>query len=85
MGFSIRDARADLLARELAQIEKTSVPEAVLMALEEALLRRHERDSPAATARDILARRGIVPSASARLPLSREDMNFMHERSADDS
>jgi len=60
MTLSIRNSEADALARRLAQIDQTSITDAVVVALKEALDARIRRETPSETARRILARRGLA-------------------------
>ena len=59
MTLSIRNPEADALAKRLARIEDTTVTEAVIVALREAIAARVQRESPVDTARRILARHGL--------------------------
>jgi antitoxin VapB len=69
MTFSIRNPRADALARELAKIDNRTITDAVIVALEETIAnRRKHRDRGAATD-SLLKRYGIELSASARKPV----------------
>ncbi len=60
MTLSIRSPEADRLARELAEIERTTITEAVVIALKDAVKARKPRPDPIDLAASILARRGIV-------------------------
>jgi len=59
MTISIRNPEADALARRLAQLEQTSITDAVVAALREAVDARIRKETPTETARRILARRGL--------------------------
>ena len=59
MTLSIRNPEADALARRLARLEDTTVTEAVVVALREAIATRVHRESPSDTAKKILARHGL--------------------------
>ncbi|HEX7854980.1 MAG TPA: type II toxin-antitoxin system VapB family antitoxin [Sphingobium sp.] len=59
MTLSIRNQEADALARRLAQIDQTTITEAVVTALKEAIQQRVQRESPTETARRLLAKRGL--------------------------
>lgn len=69
MTLSIRNSEADALARRLAQIDQTSITDAVVVALKEALDARIRRETPSETARRILARRGLA-LGKGRQPVS---------------
>lgn len=60
MTLSIRNAEADALARKLAQLDRTSITDAVVVALKEAVQRRVRQERPSETARRLLARRGLA-------------------------
>ncbi len=60
MTLSIRNPEADALARRLADIDRTSITEAVLIALKEAVSARIHKETPSETAQRILAKRGLA-------------------------
>jgi antitoxin VapB len=60
MTLSIRNPEADQLAKRLAKLEDTTVTEAVIVALREAIAARAKREPARETARKILARRGLA-------------------------
>ena len=60
MTLSIRNPEADLLAKRLAKLDDTTVTEAVIAALREAIAARTRREPARETARKILARRGLA-------------------------
>jgi len=60
MTLSIRNPEADALARRLAQIDQTSITDAVVVALKEAIQSRIRQESPSETARRLLSRRGLA-------------------------
>ncbi len=66
MTLSIRNPEADALARRLAKLDDTTVTEAVIAALREAIAARIKRESPTETARKILERRGLRFPADRR-------------------
>ncbi len=59
MTLNIRNEHADALARELAQIDQSTITDAVITALRETIDKRLEEESPRETAVRILARRGL--------------------------
>jgi antitoxin VapB len=59
MTLSIRNPEADALARRLAKLDQTSITDAVVIALREAVNARVRKETPSETARRILARRGL--------------------------
>ncbi|WP_263588875.1 type II toxin-antitoxin system VapB family antitoxin [Sphingopyxis sp. GC21] len=60
MTLNIRNPEADALARRLAQIDQTTITEAVVAALKETLQSRIRHESPSQTAQRLLARRGLA-------------------------
>ncbi len=66
MTLSIRNPEADALAKRLAKLDDTTVTEAVIAALREAIAARVKREAPRETARKILARRGLSFSKDRR-------------------
>lgn len=59
MTLSIRNPEADALAKRLAKLDDTTITEAVIVALREAIAARTRREPAHETARKILARRGL--------------------------
>ncbi len=60
MTLSIRNPEADALARRLAEIDHTSITDAVMVALKEAIDARIRKETPSQTAQRILAKRGLA-------------------------
>jgi antitoxin VapB len=60
MTLSIRHPQADALARRLAEIDGTSITDAVVAALKEAVSARTHRETPTQTAQRILAKRSLA-------------------------
>ena len=84
MTLSIRNAEADALARRLAKMNDTTVTEAVVIALREAIAARGKSKSPTETARKILSRRGLRFSES-RGPVPPEAYhNLDHDLTGED-
>ncbi|MGH6774421.1 type II toxin-antitoxin system VapB family antitoxin [Brucella tritici] len=59
MPLHIRNQEADRLARELARMDHTTVTNAVISALREAIRNRMLEESPQDTAQRILKKRGL--------------------------
>ncbi|WP_395516468.1 type II toxin-antitoxin system VapB family antitoxin [Pseudorhizobium flavum] len=60
MTLNIRNKQADALARELAELDGTTITDAVVNALRETIASRLKNESPRETARRVLARRGLA-------------------------
>jgi antitoxin VapB len=84
MVLSIRNEEASMLARELAKIDHTTVTDAVIVALREAINVRLRREAPSETARKILAKRGLF-FAPNRKPVPPEAYHQLdHDLSGDE-
>lgn len=84
MVLSIRNEEASTLARELARIDQTTVTDAVIIALKEAINMRLRREAPSETARKILAKRGLS-FAPNRKPVPSEAYHQLdHDLHGDD-
>ncbi len=59
MTLYISDPEADVLAKHLAELDETSVADAVIRALKEAIATRAKRESPMETARRLLVKHGL--------------------------
>ena len=68
MRLSIRNPEADALARRLAKLDDTTITEAVIAALREAIAARTRREPSHQTAGKILARRGLAFREGRRPP-----------------
>jgi antitoxin VapB len=84
MTLSIRNPQADSLARRLAEIDETSITDAVIAALEEALARRLAEESPSQTATRILAKHGLafIPERKPAPPEACRELD--HDLSGED-
>jgi antitoxin VapB len=60
MTLSIRNPEADELAKRLAKLDDTTITDAVIAALREAIATRTKRESPRETARKIIASHGLA-------------------------
>jgi antitoxin VapB len=59
MTLSVRNPEADALARRLAQLDQTTITEAIVVALKEAIQKRVQQERPSETAQRLLAKRGL--------------------------
>ncbi|MCF6367838.1 type II toxin-antitoxin system VapB family antitoxin [Rhizobium halophilum] len=83
MTLNIRNKQADALARELAELDGTTITDAVVNALRETIANRLKNESPRETARRILARRGLAFKPS-RQPVPAEAFHELdHEQASD--
>ncbi len=71
MAINITNQEADKLTRTLARIEGVGLTEAVVIAMNEALARRRNQETPLETAARLRAELGIQLSKRARIPLPR--------------
>jgi antitoxin VapB len=69
MVLNIRNARADRLARELAELDGSPITEAVIVALEEAIARRRARETALDAATRLRTRYRIDLADRARKPV----------------
>ncbi|ATU95172.1 type II toxin-antitoxin system VapB family antitoxin [Phyllobacterium zundukense] len=69
MVLNIRNSEADGLARKLADLDGTSITEAVIVALKETIQARRRKEAPSEAARRILEKRGLS-FAAGRKPVS---------------
>jgi antitoxin VapB len=84
MTLSIRNPEADALARRLAKIGDTTVTEAVILALREAIAARVAREDPSETARRILKRHGLSFPRGRRPVPPRAYHDLDHDLTSDD-
>jgi len=69
MTLNVRNEEADMLARELARIDRSTIIDAVIVALKETIENRIRQETPRETAQRILATRGLSFKAD-RKPVS---------------
>jgi len=84
MTLSIRNPEADALARRLAEIDRTSITDAVVVALREALNARIQKETPSETARRVLAKHGLAFRPD-RKPLSDSAYHDLDHNLAEDN
>lgn len=80
MALNITNRKADQLTRQFADMEGVNISDAVTIAMEEAIARRRQNETPRETVARVLARHGIQPSPQSREPLPRK---VFHEMSGD--
>lgn len=79
MVLNIRNPRADALARELAELEGTSITEAVVTALDKAVREKRDRKSALEVAAEVRARHGIKLTDEMRKPTPQEVWDEIHD------
>lgn len=79
MVLNIRNREADELARRLAEIDRSSITEAVVTALKETLSTRRKRRTSAEIAREVLDRHGIALTEAMRRPVDPAVWDELHE------
>ena len=77
MALNITNRKADQLTRQFAQMEGVSISDAVTIAMEEAISRRRDSETPQETVARVLARHGIKPSAQSHQTLPRKVFHEM--------
>jgi antitoxin VapB len=82
MTLNIRNPEADRLARRLAAIDDSSITDAVVTALREALSARHAGRT-AEIAASVRERFGIVLTEQTRKPISAEAWEELHDDPAE--
>ena len=82
MVLNIRNPRADALARELAELQGTSITEAVVTALDQAVRERRKRKSSREIIDEILKEKGIVRTSDAREPVAQEVWDEIHDNTS---
>jgi len=76
MGISIRDAEAGKLARELAELRKTNMTEAIIFALRQALLREREKRPLAERLHDLAAKAAALAGPNPR-EMTKEEIDAL--------
>jgi len=79
MVLNIRNPRADALASELAELQGTSITEAVVIALDEAVRARRTRESSAELVDRLLKKHGITLTEEMRKPVPQEVWDELHD------
>lgn len=79
MVLNIRNREAGDLARRLAEIDRSSITDAVVTALRETLSARRKRLSSAEIAEAVLRRHGIELTEAMRRPVDAQVWDDLHE------
>lgn len=84
MVLNIRNNEADDLARKLADIDGTSITDAVISALKETIHARRRKETPSETARRILEKRGLAFVAGRKPVAAATYHELDHDLGCDD-
>lgn len=79
MVLNIRNPRADALARELAELEGTSITEAVVTALDKAVREKRNTKSSSEIVDELLKEYGITLTDEMRKPVPQEVWDEIHD------
>ncbi|MCJ2137769.1 type II toxin-antitoxin system VapB family antitoxin [Methylobacterium sp. J-026] len=80
MPINVNNSEADALTRRFAAMAGVGITEAIVIAMREAIARRHQSETPQATAARLREKHGITLDKAARTPLPREVYDAMWER-----
>ncbi|PZQ11934.1 MAG: hypothetical protein DI565_17295 [Ancylobacter novellus] len=84
MVLNIRNPRADALARELAELKGTSITEAVVTALDDAVRARRKRKTSSEIVDEILKKYGITLTEEMRKPTPQKVWDEIHDHESFD-
>lgn len=79
MVLNIRNEKVDALARQLAEIDRSSITDAVMTALRETIQVRRRRETAVDAARALLERRGVTVPEAARRPMDQTVWDELHD------
>jgi antitoxin VapB len=77
MPINVNNAEADALTRRFASMAGVGITEAIVIAMKEAIARRHSCETPQETAARLRKTHGIRLSETARRPLPAEAYDEM--------
>ncbi|MEL6061160.1 MULTISPECIES: type II toxin-antitoxin system VapB family antitoxin [unclassified Methylobacterium] len=77
MPINVNNPEADALTRRFAAMAGVGITEAIVIAMREAIERRHRAETPRETAARLRAQHGITLGETAREPLPREVYDAM--------
>jgi len=77
--INVNNPEADALTRRFAALAGVGITEAIVIAMREAIARRHPGETPQATAARLREKHGITLSEAARTPLPRDVYDAMWE------
>lgn len=79
MPINVNNPEADALTRRFASMAGVGITEAIVIAMREAIERRHRQETPQETAARLRERHGIRLSDTARTPLPADVYDEMWE------
>ncbi|MFJ6322239.1 MULTISPECIES: type II toxin-antitoxin system VapB family antitoxin [unclassified Rhizobium] len=79
MPINVNNPEADALTRRFAHIAGVSITDAIVIAMKEAIERRHVVESPLQTAARLREKHGVTLQKAAKKPLPRETFDKMWE------
>lgn len=77
MPIHVSNPEADALTREFAELVGVGITEAIVIAMKEAIERRHATETPRQTAARLREKHGVALSEQARKPLPQEAFDEM--------
>lgn len=77
MPINVTNSEADALTRKFAHMAGVGITDAIVIAMKEAIERRHGNETPRQTAARLRKKHGITVSVTAREPLSRQVFDEM--------
>jgi antitoxin VapB len=77
MPINVNNPEADALTRRFAAMAGVGITEAIVIAMREAIERRHRTETPRETAARLRAQHGITLGETAREPLPRKVYDAM--------
>lgn len=79
MAINVNNKQADELTRKFAQMARVSISDAIVIAMQEAIERRRNVETPLQTAARLREKHGVVLNDHAREPLTKEIYDDMWE------
>ena len=79
MPINVNNPEADALTRQFAALAGVGITEAIVIAMREAIARRHQGETPQATAARLREKHGITLGEAARTALPRDVYDAMWE------
>ena len=77
LAINVNNPEADALTRKFAQLAGVTITDAIVIAMKEAIERRHGAETPLQTARRLREKHRVKLGAEAKKPLPREAYDEM--------